>query len=53
MQRTFTLLFQDSCGGLEFKDRAHEGTFVHAVPLEDTLYLNVGDCLTRLSNETV
>ena len=46
---TFTLLFQDSCGGLEFANR-DDGSFMHAVPDRDKLYLNVGDMLMRLSN---
>lgn len=47
---TFTLLFQDSAGGLEFADREAEGEFLPAVPDGDKLYLNVGDMLMRLSN---
>ncbi|MCJ1459033.1 hypothetical protein MMC28_009410 [Mycoblastus sanguinarius] len=47
---TFTLLFQDSAGGLEFADRENEGEFLPAIPDGDKLYLNVGDMLMRLSN---
>ncbi|KAL9131625.1 MAG: hypothetical protein Q9217_000513 [Psora testacea] len=49
---TFTLLFQDSAGGLEFEDRGGEGSnFMPATPDGDKLYLNVGDMLMRLSND--
>ena len=50
MPSTFTLLFQDSAGGLEFADREEEGAFLPAVPEGDKLYLNVGDMLMHLSN---
>lgn len=47
---TFTLLFQDSAGGLEFEDRSNKNEFLPAAPDGDKLYLNVGDMLMRLSN---
>ena len=47
---SFTILFQDSVGGLEFEDRSNKGTFMPAVPEEGTLYLNVGDLLEIFSN---
>ena len=47
---TFTLLFQDTAGGLEFEDRIKDGEFLPAIPDGDKLYLNVGDMLMRLSN---
>lgn len=46
---SFTLLFQDSHGGLEFADRI-AGGFMSAVPREDMLYMNIGDMFMRLSN---
>ena len=45
----FTLLFQDSNGGLQYLDRL-SGTFVDAIPIAGVLYMNVGDMLERLSN---
>ena len=45
----FTLLFQDSHGGLQFFDRASE-TFIDAVPKEGVLYMNIGDMFQRVSN---
>ena len=47
---TFTLLFQDECGGLEFEDPNHVGSFLPALPVPGALTLNVGDMLQRLSN---
>lgn len=47
---TFTMLFQDSCGGLEFEDPSHPGSFIPAAPVAGALALNVGDMLQRLSN---
>jgi len=46
---TFTLLFQDSNGGLEFANPV-DGKFLPAVPEEGMLYLNMGDMFARLSN---
>ena len=45
----FTLLFQDSVGGLEFQDIA-SGKFMPAVPQDGKIYLNIGDVLTRITN---
>lgn len=47
---TFTMLFQDDCGGLEFEDLNHPGSFIQAKPIPDALALNVGDMLQRFSN---
>ena len=46
---TFTLLFQDSRGGLEFVNR-ETGEFMPADPQGDMLYLNIGDMFMRISN---
>jgi isopenicillin N synthase-like dioxygenase len=45
----FTLLFQDTHGGLQFLDRA-SGYFIDAVPKEGVLYMNIGDMFQRISN---
>ena len=50
---TFTMLFQDDCGGLEFEDPNYTGLFVPATPVPGTLALNVGDMLQRFSNGTL
>lgn len=50
MPSTLTLLFQDECGGLEFEDPNHAGSFLPAIPVPGALTLNVGDMLQRLSN---
>jgi len=47
---TFTLLFQDSNGGLEFAHPAG-GEFLPATPDGDKFYLNIGDMFARLSND--
>ena len=52
MPSTFTLLFQDECGGLEFEDPNHAGSFLPAVAVPGALTLNVGDMLQRFSNGT-
>ena len=44
------MLFQDDCGGLEFEDPNHKGSFVPAMPIPGALALNIGDMLQRLSN---
>lgn len=44
------MLFQDDCGGLEFEDPNHTGSFVSATPIPGALALNIGDMLQRLSN---
>ena len=48
-ESSFTLLFQDSVGGLEFEDR-ESGAFMPAVPSEGLLYMNIGDVFSRISN---
>lgn len=45
----FTLLFQDTHGGLQFLDRA-SGDFIDAVPKKGVLYMNIGDMFQRISN---
>ncbi|KAJ3508651.1 hypothetical protein NLJ89_g5635 [Agrocybe chaxingu] len=49
---TLTLLFQDSVGGLEVQN-PHTGEFVPAIPIEDTIVINVGDLLARWSNDVL
>ena len=44
-----TLLWQDQVGGLEVQ--THEGEWVTAHPIENTLVVNVGDLLMRWTNE--
>ena len=46
------MLFQDDCGGLEFEDPNHTGSFIPATPVPGALALNIGDMLQRLSNGT-
>jgi isopenicillin N synthase-like dioxygenase len=48
---TLTLLFQDSVGGLEIEDPHQSGAFRAAEPLEDTVLINIGDLLSRWSND--
>ncbi|KAI1625186.1 hypothetical protein EDD37DRAFT_629043 [Exophiala viscosa] len=48
----FTLLFQDSVGGLEV-DRFHDGKFVAATPIPGTCVINVADILQRFSNDSL
>jgi isopenicillin N synthase-like dioxygenase len=43
-----TLLWQDSNGGLQIRDR--NGDWVQAHPIEGTLVINIGDLLERWSN---
>ena len=43
-----TLLWQDHVGGLELKNI--QGDWVKALPIEDTLVVNVGDLLMRWTN---
>ena len=40
---TLTLLFQDNVGGLEIEDPHHPGKFQSAVPLDDTVLVNMGE----------
>ncbi|KAF8969503.1 Clavaminate synthase-like protein [Flammula alnicola] len=49
---TLTLLFQDSVGGLEVQS-PHTGEFIPAVPIPDTIVVNVGDLLARWSNDVL
>jgi isopenicillin N synthase-like dioxygenase len=44
-----TLLWQDSNGGLQIRDRG--GEWVKAHPIEGTLVINIGDLLERWSND--
>jgi hypothetical protein len=46
---SFTLLFQDASGGLEFGDRK-TGEFIPATPQEGIVYMNIGDMFQRISN---
>lgn len=45
----FTLLWQDMVGGLQVLNR--EGQWVKARPREDTIVVNIGDFMMRLSND--
>lgn len=47
---TMTLLFQDTCGGLEVETPGKKGEFFAADPIEGTLVMNIGDVLMRWSN---
>ncbi|KAI5120937.1 hypothetical protein M0805_002917 [Coniferiporia weirii] len=47
---TLTLLFQDSVGGLEVQN-PHTGAFQAAPPIPGTIVINVGDLLSRWSND--
>lgn len=44
----FTMLWQDSIGGLEILNKNAE--WIPAPPMEDTFVVNVGDWLQRVSN---
>ncbi|MEM7250227.1 MAG: 2OG-Fe(II) oxygenase family protein [Pseudomonadota bacterium] len=44
-----TVLYQDPIGGLEVKNRA--GEWVFATPIPDTFVVNVGDLLSRWTND--
>ncbi|PHH70898.1 hypothetical protein CDD82_6860 [Ophiocordyceps australis] len=46
-----TLLFQDSCGGLQVMSPT--GNFVDATPIEGTIVVNAGDLLARCSNDLI
>ncbi|CAJ2502549.1 Uu.00g099430.m01.CDS01 [Anthostomella pinea] len=48
---TITMLFQDSCGGLQVEDPVVPGQFVDATPMKNALIMNVGDLLMRWSND--
>lgn len=47
---TFTMLFQDDCGGLEFENPNRPGSFVPATPTGGALALNIDNMLQRFSN---
>src|SRR3954451_13069665 len=47
---SFTLLFQDDCGGLEVQKSGCPGEFLHADPIQNTLVMIIGDPLMRWSN---
>jgi len=49
---SFTLLFQDDCGGLEVQKAGCPGEFLEAGPVEGALVMNIGDILMRWSNGT-
>ncbi|KAI9666156.1 MAG: hypothetical protein M1821_004091 [Bathelium mastoideum] len=46
---SFTLLFQDGTGGLEFKN-IENGNFMPATPADGKMYLNIGDWFMRMTN---
>lgn len=48
---TFTLLFQDSVGGLEVASPTDPAHFLPVPPLPGTLVVNVGDMLQRWTND--
>ena len=48
---SITLLFQDSCGGLQVQ--SPKGTFVDATPVPDTIVVNAGDLMARWSNDII
>ena len=47
---SFTFVFQDRVGGLEFQDPRDPETFVPAKPIPGACILNVADMLNRFSN---
>jgi isopenicillin N synthase-like dioxygenase len=46
---SLTMLYQDSCGGLQVKTR--DGEWIEAPPIEGAYVLNIGDMLQRWSND--
>ncbi|KAJ6788683.1 hypothetical protein PWT90_07142 [Aphanocladium album] len=44
-----TVLWQDSVGGLQVLN--NEGEWIHAIPIEGTLIVNVADLLQRITND--
>jgi hypothetical protein len=50
--QTVTLLHQDSVGGLEVQD-PHTGIYHPATPIPGTIVVNVGDLLSRWSNNVL
>ncbi|KIY49432.1 Clavaminate synthase-like protein [Fistulina hepatica ATCC 64428] len=49
---TLTLLFQDQAGGLQVQD-PHTGVYHAATPIPGTIVINVGDLLSRWSNDVL
>lgn len=47
---SFTMLFQDDCGGLEVEDPNAAGRFLHVMPVPGACVVNVGDLLMRWTN---
>ena len=47
---TLTFLMQDTCGGLQVKDE-RDG-WIHAEPLPESYVVNLGDLMTRWTNDT-
>lgn len=47
--QSFTLLWQDSVGGLQVL--RHDGQWIKVPPVEGTFVVNIGDFLMRLSND--
>ncbi|KUJ17242.1 2OG-Fe(II) oxygenase superfamily protein [Mollisia scopiformis] len=45
----FTILFQDHIGGLQVLNK--DGQWIEAPPIADTLIVNIGDFLSRLTND--
>ncbi|KAL6862258.1 Clavaminate synthase-like protein [Trichoderma novae-zelandiae] len=45
----FTILWQDSQGGLEVLNK--QGQWLRARPMADTLVVNLGDCMQRITND--
>ena len=48
---TLTLLFQDLVGGLEIEDPRSPGVFRSVAPVEGAVLVNIGDLMSRWSNE--
>lgn len=47
---SFTLLFQDDCGGLDVEKKGSPGEYQPVTPIAGTLVMNIGDALMRWSN---
>lgn len=47
---SFTMLFQDECGGLELEDPRNRGTYLSAKPMEGAMLLNIGDMFMHFTN---
>ncbi|KII88339.1 hypothetical protein PLICRDRAFT_698734 [Plicaturopsis crispa FD-325 SS-3] len=48
---TCTMLFQDDCGGLEVESPQDPGKFIPAPPVPGAVIFNIGDFLSRWSND--